>query len=147
MPSHRSTLRLSRTWWRQRQLAEDVHGIGTLRDLNRLVPANVAECLGRPARRPGDRHRGDAGRVFQADRLDEAVAAEAGVVADGAMDRTGPAVAGLQVHTDRGPQRRAVGPAPDQLDLQPVPALARVLKQGVRSEEHTSELQSRENLV
>ena len=30
---------------------------------------------------------GDARRVAQADRLDQAVAAEAGVVADGAIDR------------------------------------------------------------
>ena len=73
----------------------------------------------------------DAFRVEQADRLDQAVAAEAGVVADGAVDRPRLAVGGLQVDPDLGPERGAVGLGADQLDLQPVAAVAGVLEQGV----------------
>ena len=45
-------------------------------------------------------------RVEQADRLDEAVAAEAAVVADRAVDRAGPAVGPAHVDPDPGPERR-----------------------------------------
>ena len=53
-----------------------------LDDLDRLAGRDVAECLGRPARGPRDGQLRDALRVEQADGLDQAVAAEAGIVAD-----------------------------------------------------------------
>ena len=72
---------------------KDLDRVGTLGDLDHLVGGEVAESLRRLAGRPGDRQLGDPRGVAQADRLDEAVAAEAGVIADRAVDRSHLAVA------------------------------------------------------
>ncbi len=116
---------------RGRSRAKDLVGVRSLGDRDGLVGGDVAECLGRSARRPGNRDRVDARRARQADRLDEAVAAEAGIVADGPVDRPRFAVGRLEVDPDPGADRRSVGLDPDQLDLQPVSAVARVAEQEV----------------
>ena len=69
--------------------------------------------------------------LAQADQLDQAVAAEAGVVADRAVDRPRRPIRALRLGLDAGPDRRAIGLGADQLDLQPVAAVAGVPEQEV----------------
>ena len=110
---------------------ENLERVGTFCYHDRLDGGDVAEGLGRFAGRPGNRQAGGSRRVAQPNRLDEAVAAKAGVVADCAVDRTCLTVLGFEVDLDLGAERRAIRFGADQLDLQPMVALARVLKQRV----------------
>ena len=74
----------------------------------------------------------DGRRVEQADRLDEAVAAEAASCCRSCGRSSAVAPSGPSTSTRiLAPMRRAVGPGADELDLQPVAAVAGVLEQGV----------------
>ena len=92
---------------------------------------NVVERLAEPAGRPVDLQRRDRRGRAEPDRGSEAVATEARPAADHPVargerrrtrsaDRPGP-----------GADGGAVGPGADQLDVQPVVAVARVLEQDV----------------
>src|SRR5262249_42966239 len=83
------------------------------------------------ARGPGDRD-GLHGLGFaQADRGDQAVAAEAGAAADDAVDPPRGPVELFQFDADPGADGRAVGLGPHQLELDPVVVVARVPEQDV----------------
>src|SRR5262245_3148769 len=91
-----------------------------LRDLDRLIRFDVLENLGRAAHRPRYGQPGNPRGVSQSDRLDEAVAAEAGVVADSPVDRARPTLLRLDVDLDPGSNRAAVCLCAHQFHLDPV---------------------------
>src|SRR5262245_33650560 len=103
--------------------------IGAFRDLDQLVTGNITECLGCLTDRPGHFQFGDARRIEKADRLDEAVTAEARVIANGTVDRSSAPVRTLHDGPNSGPERCAIGLRADEFDLEPVVAAPWVLEQ------------------
>src|SRR5262245_55627795 len=102
-----------------------------LDDLEGAVHRQVLEGLYRLARGPGHGDGLDRPGLAQADRGDEAVAAEAGTTANHAVDPAKRAVGLLHFDLDPGPDRRAVALGPHQLELDPMVIVARVLEQDV----------------
>src|SRR5262249_56569853 len=101
----------------------------TFSDLDELVGLNIAKCLARLAGWPLDRQLRDCSGLGEANRLDQAVAAETAVGADRSVNGACGAVSLFEVGADLGPECRSVGPSADQLHLEPVTVMAGVLKE------------------
>ncbi len=95
--------------------------LGPLDDLDRAIAPHVVERLDRPGRYwPGDREGLDGRGFAEADRDDEAVAAEARASADRTINRLGDASRAGDLGPDLRPDRGAVRLGADELDLKPV---------------------------
>ena len=117
---------------------DPVVGASSMRKSSRPSVISMARSMGTsrkrlagPARRPGDLQRPDRRGRAQADRAGQGIAAEARPGRDRPVSRRDRAVGGRQVDPDLRAEGGAIGPGPDQLDRQPVVAVARVLEEDV----------------
>ena len=91
-------------------------------DLDRLTGGDVLEGLLCVARWPGNREARDRPGVTETDQLDRGVAAEAAVIADGAIDGAFAPSGRAEFGLDLGAEGRSIGSGADELDLEPLAA-------------------------